>query len=280
MKIRVITGFLIFVALTATLALRQILSILVFDIFIFIIMLAASYEAYHCFNAENPRKTALIPIFSSFALSIAGYYVLGFKGVFFAFCIGLFVAAMLFLFEKDSELKTLFSTIFVMLYPIGIMYCAIYINHGLGGLLGIALALTVATFTDTFAYFIGVLFGKHKLCPTISPKKTVEGFFGGIFGGLLAAGLCFLFFEVLGLFDSFADVDSFGGINKFWIYLIVGIAGAILDTLGDLFASQLKRKCGIKDFGRIFPGHGGFLDRVDGLIFVLPLILTVSYFAL
>ena len=279
MKVRVITGAIIFVALVATLVLRQVLSILVFDIFIFIIMLASAYEAYHCFNAENTHKTALIPIFISFALSIAGYYVLGFEGVFFGFCIGLFLASMLFLFTKESKLETLFSTIFVMLYPVGIMFCAVYINHGLGGLLGIALALTVATFTDTFAYFIGVLFGKHKLCPTISPKKTVEGFFGGIMGGIIAAGLCFLLFEVLELF-TFADVYSFGGVGKFWIYIIIGILGAVFDTLGDLFASQIKRKCGIKDFGRIFPGHGGFLDRVDGLIFVLPLIMTVSYFAL
>ena len=265
MKVRVITGFLIFVALVASLVLRQVLGNLVFDVFIFVIMLATSYETFRCLNGENSKIIFFVPTLIGFTLSIAGYYVLGFKGILLAFCIGLFISAMFFLFLKNTGLNDLFSMIFIMLYPIGITYCAVYINHDFGGFLGIVLVLTVATFTDTFAYFVGVLFGK---------------LFGGIFGGILAAGLCFLLFEVFEIFNSIADVYSLGGVNKFWIYLIVGIVGALLDTLGDLFASQLKRKCGIKDFGRIFPGHGGVLDRVDGLIFVLPLIVIVSYFAL
>ena len=113
--------------------------------------------------------------------------------------------------------------------------------------------------TDTFAYLFGIVFGKHKLYPSISPKKTVEGSLGGIFGSLI----------LLILFNYFV-------LNYNIIFVIFsGILLSIVAQLGDLFASKIKREMGIKDFSDIIKGHGGFLDRFDSIIFVTPLVYIV-----
>lgn len=126
----------------------------------------------------------------------------------------------------------------------------------------VLLALCVAWLADTGAYFCGKLFGKNKLCPIISPKKTVEGFFGGLSVSILST-LCASL-----LFDMFV-VHGHMKMN----YVAIGLMalfGALISVLGDLCFSAIKRKCGVKDFGSLMPGHGGILDRFDSVIFVVP----------
>ena len=128
------------------------------------------------------------------------------------------------------------------------------------GKLYILLPLVLAFMSDTFAYFVGKFLGKHKLAPTISPKKTVEGFVGGIAGsvfGMLIFGLVLVLF-----FDQ--KVNFFYGI-------FYGVLGSLASVLGDLTFSVIKRQTGIKDYGKIIPGHGGILDRFDSVIVVAPL---------
>ena len=112
--------------------------------------------------------------------------------------------------------------------------------------------------TDTFAYFIGSKFGKHKLTP-ISPKKSIEGSIGGIIGAIVLSLIYTL------CLNQFADLEI--------SYLaILGITAllSILSQIGDLAASSIKRYVKIKDFGDIIPGHGGMLDRIDSIIFIAP----------
>lgn len=109
--------------------------------------------------------------------------------------------------------------------------------------------------TDIFAYFTGVLFGKHKLCPTISPKKTIEGSIGGILGATL---LCYLFGWIL----PYMAIHC----------LILGLLCGVVSQIGDLTASIFKRHMGIKDYGKLIPGHGGILDRFDSVLFTAPLV--------
>ena len=120
--------------------------------------------------------------------------------------------------------------------------------------------------TDILAYFTGSAFGKHKLCPSISPKKTVEGAIGGVIGSVVLCGLFSWFFMR----------------SDFWTCIVIGVAGGVFAQIGDLAASVMKRKIGIKDWGTLIPGHGGMLDRIDSMLFVAPLvyfILTVkAYF--
>ncbi len=122
-----------------------------------------------------------------------------------------------------------------------------------------------AWMTDTGAYFVGVLLGKHKLIPAVSPKKTVEGAVGGIFG-------CILGYSVYGLIlDKCFDVSV-----NYIALLILSVVIAIVSQLGDLIASYIKRECGIKDFGFIFPGHGGVMDRFDSIIAVAPVLYGIT----
>jgi len=125
------------------------------------------------------------------------------------------------------------------------------------------LILATAFLCDTGAYFAGRAFGKHPLAPNLSPKKTIEGVAGGILGALLAT-LCahFIFLTRITLADAIA----------------LGILGSLAGVLGDLIESLIKRSSGIKDAGSFFPGHGGVMDRIDGLLFVIPVFFTYIYF--
>jgi len=108
---------------------------------------------------------------------------------------------------------------------------------------------------DTFAYFVGSRFGKHKLCPAISPAKTIEGALGGMFGSILAILALGVLFQ-LPLGQS----------------LVMGILVGLAAPIGDLTESAIKRFANVKDSGRILPGHGGILDRFDSILFVVPVI--------
>jgi phosphatidate cytidylyltransferase len=128
------------------------------------------------------------------------------------------------------------------------------------GIYLIAAPFVMAFMPDTGAYLIGCAFGKHKLCPAISPKKTVEGLFGGILGGIVGMivyGLVLQFF--------------FGFAVNYLCAVIYGVLGAGFATFGDLMFSVIKRQSGIKDYGKLLPGHGGILDRFDSVTIVAPL---------
>lgn len=114
--------------------------------------------------------------------------------------------------------------------------------------------LIIATMTDTCAYIVGSLIGKHKLIPQISPKKTVEGLLGGLLGGTIIPIIYYLY--------------NFN-VNNLLLLLIKTIILSLLCQFGDLFFSSIKRENKIKDFSNLIPGHGGVLDRIDGLLFVI-----------
>lgn len=133
---------------------------------------------------------------------------------------------------------------------------AIRLRFGFGWVI---LAFVVTWLNDTFAYFAGRFLGRHKMLPKISPKKTWEGFAGGVVGSV--AGALFL----LAVFPAgwLPGLDVLG-------CFVVGLGGAVLGPIGDLAESMLKRAAGVKDSGRLIPGHGGLLDRIDALLFVAP----------
>lgn len=161
-----------------------------------------------------------------------------------------------------------------------VMMLWIYTLVGFGGLVYIhdtidgggyfyLLAFVGAWVTDTFAYFTGMLLGRHKLIPDVSPKKTVEG----AVGGMVFCTLSFVGFALL--YNRFWVADG-GKTIPVVAMAIVGFLVSIVSQIGDLSLSLLKRKYGIKDFGKIFPGHGGVLDRFDSVLAV-SIILTVSF---
>lgn len=124
----------------------------------------------------------------------------------------------------------------------------------------VLLPLLAAWGADTCALFTGLFFGKHKLAPVVSPKKTVEGAVGGVIGGALLVMLAAV------LMNVFLDMDL-----PLWAAAVLGGLGAVMGVIGDLSFSVVKRQTGIKDYGSIFPGHGGVLDRFDSVLFVAPM---------
>jgi phosphatidate cytidylyltransferase len=200
-------------------------------------------------------------------------------GIILSLVFSLMIAISEFTLIHKFELKDLLATVFILIYPLGIFATLVLINHSNYGLLGIFLALLIPIMTDTMAYFVGITFKGKKLCPNISPKKTISGAIGGVLGGIIGAMLVFVLFDATGLFVNFNNVgllkltDSLGA--SAGIYAAVGLVGGVLSELGDLGASWIKRKANIKDFGKIFPGHGGIMDRLDSIIFTLPVVLLL-----
>lgn len=137
----------------------------------------------------------------------------------------------------------------------------IRLNAKPNGKFMILVPLLAAFLSDAFALFVGMAFGKHKLAPELSPKKTVEGAVGGIFGGI--AGCCLYGVVITCFYQQSVSYP---------LLALYGLLGSLVSQLGDLSFSYIKRQYHIKDFGNVFPGHGGVLDRFDSVIFCAPLI--------
>ena len=141
----------------------------------------------------------------------------------------------------------------------------------------ILLILCFAWGGDTAAYFAGRAFGKNKLAPIVSPHKTVEGAIGGIFGSVLAGVVLTLVYSFLSASHNVITIQVQP--RHYAILVVMGAIASVLGILGDLFASSVKRQVGIKDYGTIFPGHGGILDRFDSVMFIAPFVsIAVRYF--
>ncbi len=187
------------------------------------------------------------------------------------------MAAMLYFFAVMTFSKGKYKV-----SDVSVLFMAsLYILFGMNGIIvmhdyrtgGEILYITIfigAWITDIFAYFSGVIFGrsgKHKLIPDVSPKKTVEGSIGGIV-------FCVLVMWLYGLLCSkFTPLDSY-----LWFFAIGGLIASIVAQIGDLLMSVIKRNYGIKDYGRIFPGHGGMLDRLDSVLAVSVALVAFSSF--
>lgn len=168
--------------------------------------------------------------------------------------------------KKRMEDRTFFAIITGMFLIPGAMSLAVTLNnsHEQHGMAYLVLALGGAWIADSGAYFAGTLFGRAKLCPEISPKKTVAGFIGAIVCNVI------FFIVFCGIYaSSMAKKGMAVSLNWFAVVLIAMVC-AVLGTLGDLAASTLKRQLGIKDYGNAMPGHGGVLDRFDSVLLVLP----------
>lgn len=177
--------------------------------------------------------------------------------------VGILAALIRSLFQLENPLYMWFSTVVGAIY-IGILggqFAALRLVDG--GLWWLTLGIVITWANDTVAYFTGIYLGRIRLWPRLSPKKTWEGTIGGWIGAGLFSYLFYL------LFTPPAPLSAI-------FALTLGVAGGILALFGDLSISMLKRQIGVKDSGNVFPGHGGMLDRMDSLLFVMPLIYQVA----
>jgi phosphatidate cytidylyltransferase len=161
--------------------------------------------------------------------------------------------------HKEIRYEQIFFVLASMILVPQAMTTMIRIEHtdSKNGLFLLIMALCGAWIADTGAYFTGVAIGKHKLCPEISPKKTIEGFIGGILTTAIAYTAAF------SIYYGFTA-------KRAVIAFVTGAFCAVVGAIGDLSASMVKRQIGFKDYGKIMPGHGGLMDRFDSVLFVLP----------
>jgi phosphatidate cytidylyltransferase len=171
-------------------------------------------------------------------------------------------------FDKKRDAMDLLCAVFVFVYPLFFYALLLLIaRYPVFALSRVALLLCVAapSAADMAAFFIGSLFGRHKLCPEISPHKTVEGSIAGFIGGLLG-GVATYYLQPI-----------WGAAVPLWHLALLGTLFGGLGQVGDLFASSLKRWAGVKDYGKLLPGHGGVMDRMDSILMCAPAVFVYLY---
>lgn len=208
-------------------------------------------------------------------------FLVGYTGKEAIYIVSTLCILMIFIGYIANHKKISFEKICIMLATTLLatlsMCCLVSLKNmdDVHGVCYIVLCLAGAWLGDSGAYFVGTFWGKHKLCPEISPKKTVEGAIGGV----LTVGLVFAVYAF-----CYQFVQGYRGYTfevNYLLLVLMGIVCGVLGILGDLSASLIKRQFGIKDFGNIMPGHGGIMDRFDSVLFVAPFMMfTFSHIML
>lgn len=220
-----------------------------------ILSLMGLYEFYHAFRQAGYQPSSKLGYSFTVILYILGFLEAGptfYIGLVFMFLYSVLIFNVLSRHEAILDMALTFLGFFY----VGFSFFHVALIATIDTNFFIWYIFILAWGSDTFAYFAGRLFGRHKLIEHVSPKKTIEG----AVGGLVGATLCSVAF-------AFIFKPEFMGFA-----VVLGMVGSVLAQSGDLIASKLKRYCGIKDFGKIMPGHGGVLDRFDSIILTAPFI--------
>ena len=276
MKQRVITGLLFAIIFIGALLL---MNTMVFPAFIAILSAIAVWEIEKAVGLKNKLIMILsiavsvcIPFLFEFNVSVSAG---GVGGVY----VVVMLMLMLLQYEKtrfQEAVMSIFASVCVP-YAFSVMIIFRDIDEyipgysKIEGLYLMIFAFLASWMTDIFAYFVGSKFGKHKLCPKISPKKSVEGAIGGVAGAVLLNVLLLFVFKKF-FFEGEARLSYFA-------VVILSVILSIVSMFGDLAASTIKRNFGIKDFGKLLPGHGGIMDRFDSALFVMPVLYSAIYIA-
>lgn len=271
MKQRIITGVIFAVLCLAVIFLSH---TFIYPLTLCVLCVVGVTEMLKCIGSlSNPFMSIPSLLYAVICPTVAMNYR---YGVLMATTLGFMFLLLTMLIFANEKVKTeKICTTFVMVAYITISFVSLirlrYITTEPGTNAGATvgqyiylLVFIAAWVTDTFAYFTGFFFGKHKLCPKISPKKTIEGSIGGVL-------FCVIAFMVYG----FAASKICNITPNYTGLAFVGLLMSALAQLGDLLASVIKRTYGIKDYGKLFPGHGGVLDRFDSVLLLAPFLLAL-----
>ncbi len=272
MTTRIITGVALTIVLFLTLwggGLWFAVPCMVTTCFSFYEMIRATVQAGH--------RPVQWPCWLCFILCIPLYHYFGSVALMMPLVGGAFMLiSMTVIFRPEPKLEDIMVSalplVSVMLPGLCMLGLQKAPDHASQTLL-LVLAFGVPLMGDTMAYFIGSRIGKRKLCPAVSPNKSVEGAVAGLIASVLFA------LAAAGIFSCFTPIPPL------WHFPILGLLGGVAGQMGDLFASLVKRHCGIKDFSNIIPGHGGMMDRLDSVyweavIMYVYLNLAVNTFGL
>ena len=273
MKQRVITSVIIVAVMIAVLSLSW---TYVYPAVLSILATVAVFEILRVFRLDKRLFVAIAAYVVAFSLPLVAYFMMDYMQlnagdyllvmslVLFMFMLYLFVVAI---FERGRMPFGEFAGAFMITAYVVAAFSSLSVVRLIEnvGIYCLGLVLVTAWITDTFAYVVGSLIGKHKLIPEISPKKTVEGSIGGIVFSMIGTMLYGL------LISLFTDITP--------NYIVLAIAGLILSVIsqvGDLIASLIKREHNVKDYGSILPGHGGIMDRFDSILSVSTATMIIS----
>lgn len=265
MKTRIITAIFLILVFGAVLVFGEGSLSFLFSGGIVLLATAASYEFMIKLHRHNADKYwfHFLPIVLTFAfvlLNVIYFGSLQYERIMYLYLLSMvFIYFIVYLIDQRMNRQELGVSIMAIFYTsIGFIALAFLRRISLEMVLYL---LVITVLTDTFAYFIGIKFGKHKLIPKVSPKKSIEGAIAGlIFGGAFGT----VFAVVLNVFDF-----------HIIFIILLSIAISIVSQSGDLIASKFKREQGIKDYSNIFPGHGGVLDRFDSTMFAAAFLMLI-----
>ncbi len=273
----------------------------VFDAIFLILSVVAVYEVAKVLDHAERQSNIVLAML--FPIAIFGGLIYGFLSdwiwqsylylyllTMLSLCLVSFIVGML---RPKGDIESKFrasfdlsmNTIFLCFYPSILLSAMIIINHFNDLVMSsivinsnfnifiLLLVFTITILTDTMAMLCGKTFKGPKLCPKISPKKTISGALFGVVFGITGAVLLYLIFRTS---DAFIAASDYLKLNVYWMILIGGV-GSVLSQMGDIFASYIKRKSDVKDYGHVLPGHGGVMDRIDGLLFNAIWILCIIF---
>lgn len=308
MKQRIITAIILNIIVALVFVLRQFVSTYIFDALMCLVIIISANEVSRVFNRSGRLNNGLLitiyPILAYVAFFFGMQYQLN---IWFIILINLAIIVLLMFVEiiivlisknklkgeyEKTKLAKSFTefcfnkvllTGFIMLYPAFLLSSMFFINNIANfeylnvsrfgqvdfGLFLLLLPILTTVATDTCAYFVGSAIKGPKLCPLISPNKTISGAIGGIFGGIIFG------FGIYGIFVACGLLET---VLPAYVIVIYTILASVLSEVGDICASIIKRKARTKDYSSIFPGHGGFMDRLDGISF--SVLFTLLFFLL
>ncbi|MFM8234907.1 MAG: phosphatidate cytidylyltransferase [Actinomycetota bacterium] len=227
---------------------------ILFALFVLIAVLLALHELSAAFNARE-LKVNFTHLSIATTAVIASSWFAGLPGLAISIVASIIGLLLLQLLNGTTGfVKSATATTFALMYPGFISGFIFLLARSGDGFAYISLLVITVGLNDTFAYLTGVLIGKHPMAPKISPKKTWEGFIGGLF--FAATGSAFAFNYLLD--------------QELWVGALAGVIGALAATTGDLIESAIKRDLSLKDMGTLLPGHGGMLDRLDAALITAP----------
>lgn len=244
--------------------------VVLFDAVLALMAIVGTFEVVRAMDV----KMLFIEKIIALIFPIIVFPIATFCGATYAFVViaiyGMLTVALSVFAFKDATLESVGLTMLSVFYPTGLILPLVAVN--LMSFEALLLVFAVSPLCDTMAYFVGSALRGKKLCPDISPNKTISGAIGGIVGGAIG-GVAVYFFSNW-LYSAGVLAGTAFTVGALWadviIFIVAGALFAALTELGDLAESVIKRKLGIKDMGKLFPGHGGMMDRIDGLSFVSP----------
>ena len=284
--VRTLTAIFIAVLYVAPILLGLYIYDIFYDALVVFLMVVAGFEFSRAIALKFPKPVNFF-VYANIAAGYTAFKLVtelvgrGQGGItaYFGILAIMFIACIVFtMCNKNYDVGNAISTLFVMIYPTTIMFYTLGLAHFLPGAeseitglstfgtrsaVAVLLLFISTTLTDTMAYLVGSTVKGPKLCPKISPNKTISGAIGGLVGGTFGGIIVYLFAKngVLGCAPLTTAV-----VPNVLHFIVLGLGTSLFCQIGDLISSYVKRACGIKDFGNFLKGHGGFMDRIDGLI--------------